>query len=196
MIIAFLVMLNPFALFLYLQPIMKDLSDRDFTWVLTKASFISFVIFFIASLAGELFFTKVLQIPLDSFRIFGGITIFAVSFIYVVRGEAALVHMKEDLDEVASEIALPFMVGAGTISLSILIGHNATPLQSALMLAFIMVITAACILVLKNMRHGLRNNRVRVAFDKIMNMFLRLSAFFVGSIGVNMIITGINNLYF
>lgn len=62
-ILAFLVMFNPFALFLYLRPVMKDLSDHDFVRVITKATVISFIIFVQGSPATLQLLLSTIEIP-------------------------------------------------------------------------------------------------------------------------------------
>ncbi|WP_187262475.1 MarC family protein [Pontibacter beigongshangensis] len=109
-IVGFLVMLNPFALFLYLKPVMKDLSDKDFRSVFIKASVISFSIFLVFLLFGDMVFQKVFRINFDSFRIFGGIVLFSFAYMFIVQGKKAFIQIKGDLHDLASEIALPFMV--------------------------------------------------------------------------------------
>lgn len=193
-IIAFLVMLNPFALFLYLQPVMQELSDKDFRWVLFKASLISFVILLVFLLTGRALFNVVFQIHFESFRIFGGIVIFSFAYLFIVRGQRALLHMKESLDDLASEIALPFMIGAGTISLTILMAHELKQVPAVAGLLIVLVVNALVILLLKRFRGAIKRERFRVAFDKNMEVLLRLNGFFIGAIGVDMIITGISNI--
>jgi len=58
-IIAFLVLLNPFALFIYLQPVMRELSEKHFHKVLFKATVISFAIFAIFVYAGDFIFQEI-----------------------------------------------------------------------------------------------------------------------------------------
>ena len=194
--VAFVVMLNPFALFLYLQPIMKDLTHRNFLKVLFKASLTSFGIYALFLIVGDVLFRSVFQINFESFRIFGGIVIFSFAYLFIVKGQKAFIQMKENLDDLASEIALPFMVGAGTISLTILMS-NQYPVQiGAPVIAAILVVNYGIIATLKTMRDRLKREKLRVAFDKNMEMLLRLNGFFVGAIGVNMIITGIRNVFF
>lgn len=114
---------------------------------------------------------------------------------YIVQGRKAIIEPREDLHGLASEISLPFMVGAGTISYAIIIGNKFMILRASLMLFVIMTIAVACIYILLFIRKALSPN-LQIAFDKIMNISMRLIAFFVGAIGIDMIITGINNLYF
>ncbi|MBI2023742.1 MarC family protein [Candidatus Giovannonibacteria bacterium] len=194
-IVAFLVMLNPFALFIFLHPVMKALSAKDFSKVLFKASLISFVIFFVFAATGNFVFEKIFQINFESFRIFGGIIIFTSTFLFVINGKKSLLGMQDDLGDIAAELALPFMVGAGTISLSILMGNKFRSPTVALLLAAVFAINFAVIILLKYLRSALPE-RLREAFDKFMELFLRINGFFMGAIALNMIIVGINNLYF
>jgi multiple antibiotic resistance protein len=193
--VAFLVMLNPFALFIYLQPIMRDLSRKDFSNVLIRACVISFIIYYLHALYGNEFFKDVLQINFESFRLFGGIIIFAFAFVFIIGGKKTFLNYKENLNELASDIALPFMVGAGTISLSIIIGNVHTPVTTFTILATILGITYGIIMVLQHLREMLSEKKQN-GFDKLMEIFLRINGFFIGAIGVNMVITAINNLYF
>lgn len=194
-IIAFVVMLNPFALFLYLQPIMKELDDKTFNRVLIKANLISFGVYLIFLLFGDFIFKGLFQIHFDSFRIFGGIIIFSFAYLFIVKGERAMIQMKGDLDDLASTIALPFMVGAGTISLTILMVHQYERVLAFFMLGGALLINYLFIMLLKEIRVQIEKRKFRVAFDKNMEVLLRLNGFLVGAIGVNMIVTGILNLF-
>ena len=195
-IIAFLVMLNPFALFLYLEPVRQDLSYKKFLKVILKASVISFIICLIFFYIGNLIFQKIFQINFESFRIFGGIIIFSFAYQFIVIGQKALITMKEDLDNLASEIALPFMVGAGTISLSILLSQKMEPLFGTIILIIIFSVNFLSLVFLTKFRKMIDKKKFKIAFDKNMEILLRLNGFFIGAIGVDMILTGINNLFF
>lgn len=174
---------------------MSALSRKDFLVVLLKASLISLAIFFIFSLSGTFLFEEVFRIHFESFRIFGGIIIFSQAFLFVVQGRLALLGMKESLDDLASEIALPFFVGAGTISVSILIGSEFNASESLSILSMILGINYICIFVLLMFRQ-MFSKKLKVAFDKVMGIFLRLSGFFIGAVGLDMVVTGITRLFF
>ncbi|MEJ2324800.1 MAG: MarC family protein [Nitrospirota bacterium] len=194
-IIGFLVLLNPVALYVYLQPVSRELETWTFMKVLIKASLISLAIFIFFAWSGEYIFAEIIQIRFEAFRIFGGVVFFIIAIMYLVNSRKAIIELKEDLHDTASEIALPFMVGAGTISYSVIIGHKFMPLKASFMLFVIMAITVACIYGLHSLRRIL-SPTLQIAFDKIMAISLRLIGFFVGAIGVDMIITGIDNHYF
>jgi len=188
-------MLNPFALFLYLEPIRKDLSHKQFINVIVKASLISLVICYLFFFSGEFLFKKVFMIEFESFRVFGGIIIFSYAYFFIVKGQRALIMIKENLDDLASEIALPFMVGAGTISLSILTSYRHARWTGMLILLTAFVINFISIYLLKVLRDSLEGRKLKKAYDKNMEVLLRLNGFFIGAIGVNMILTGIQNMF-
>lgn len=193
-IFSFLVMLNPFALFLYLKPVMGDLSDADFRSVFIKASVISFCIFLMFLLLGDLVFAQVFRIQFDSFRIFGGIVLFSFAYMFIVQGKKAFIQIKGDLHDLASEIALPFMVGAGTISLTVLMSAEMNVYLGIITLLIIMMVNFIMVMGLKQIRHRIPSKRIQKAFDKNMELLLRINGFFLGAIGIDMIITGISNL--
>lgn len=191
----FLVLLSPFALFLYLRPVMKELSNQEFVKVLLKATIISFVIFFIFLASGDIIFRHVLNINFESFRIFGGIIIFSIAYLFIMKGQKAFFHLRGSLDDLAAEIALPFLVGAATISLAILMGEKFSVGMGSILLSIILAINFFSILFLKYLRDRIEKKKFKVAFDKNMEVLLRLNGFFIGAIGINMIIRGIDTLY-
>jgi multiple antibiotic resistance protein len=174
---------------------MKELTKKHFLKVLFKATVISFVIYFFFLYSGEFIFDKVLHIQFEAFRIFGGIIFFTFAYMFIIQGKKSLITIKENLDDLASEIALPFMAGAGTITLSILMGKKYLPLKGLLMLVVIMALNFIIIVSLMYLRDTL-SEKIKTAFDKNMEIGLRLNGLFAGAIGLNMIIVGINNLYF
>lgn len=195
-IISFLIMLNPFALFLYLEPVRNDLNHKDFIKVIIKATIISFLICLLFFYLGDILFQNIFQIDFESFRIFGGIIIFAFAYHFIVKGQKALILMKEDLDDLASEIALPFMVGAGTISLSILLSQKQSYPLGTLTLVIIFALNFLILFMLVKFRKSIDGKKIKIAFDKNMEVLLRLNGFFIGAIGIDMMLTGIKSLFF
>lgn len=194
-IIEFLVMLNPFALFLYLEPIRRDLNHKQFMIVIFKATLISLTVCMAFFFFGDMIFESVFQINFESFRIFGGIIIFSYAYFFIVKGQKALIMIKENLDDLASEIALPFMVGAGSISLSIILSQKQSYLIGAVSLVFIFMLNFLALYILKRFRDSLEGRKFKAAFDKNMEVLLRLNGFFIGAIGVNMVFVGLKNLF-
>ncbi len=193
--LAFLVMLNPFALFVYVKNVREELPDSDYYKVLIKASVISFVIYSVFAAFGTFIFSSIFRINFESFRIFGGIVLLSLALVIIIQGRRSVVTLKGSLDDIASEVAIPFMVGPGTISVSIIIGNDFMPVFSIGIILLAMLINFQVVYLLSLMRKRVLHTDSRRAFDKRLGIFLRLNGFFIGAIGVNMVVTGINNLY-
>lgn len=185
--------INPIGIFMYLAPVRENLSERDFLRVLFKATIISLSINLIFTFGGEWMFRTMLKIDFNSFRIFGGIVLLSISLMSIMHGGRALINIRGSLDDLASEIAMPFMTGVGTISVCILLGSKMSAVGAtavnltAATVAFIVIGTLAVI------RYHL-NDKITVAFDKFLGIFIRINAFFMGAFGVEMIKTGIINI--
>jgi len=193
-IIAFLVLLNPIAMFIFLQPVIRKLSFSELLRVLAKASVGAFIIFALFALGGDIFFQKVLQVRFDSFRIFGGLVITYLSFVMIVQGKKSFINYNADHSLISGEIMMPLMVGAGTISLSILMGDSFGKARTVVALALVIAITYVFIAGLALLRKRVIRRFAR-AFDRDMDMALRLIAFFAGTIGLDMIINGVQNIW-
>jgi len=194
-LISLLVLINPFALFVYLKPVMDDLSLRDFNKVLVKASLTSLLIFMFFSEFGMTLF-RFLSIDFESFRIFGGIVIFSMALIFIIQGKKSFITLRGNLDELASEIALPFMVGAGSISICVVIGNRYPVPDSIFLIMIAMLANFIVIISLTLIKYKIISERFKIAFDKFMVYFLRVNGFIAGAIGINMALDGIRNLFF
>jgi multiple antibiotic resistance protein len=193
-IIPFLILLNPFALFVYLNPVISELSLRDFFQVLLKASLVSFFIFVVFAAFGITIFEDIWSIRFESFRIFGGIVIITYALVFIIQGKTSFFTLKGSLDHLAAEIALPFMVGAATVSLSVVIG-NSISFPGAILAIFIPLIVNICaIMLLVLVKFRMLRPKARFVFDKMVVFLLRLNGFFVGAIGIDLIVTGVKNV--
>jgi len=190
-IIYLVTFVNPIAIFTYLKPVRDDLSEKDFVTVLMKASIISLIINLFFTYSGEFMFTSVFKISFLSFRIFGGIVLFCLAIISIVQGKKALIVIRGSLDDLASEIALPFMTGVGTISMCILIGSRHSVAAASMIVISTKIITFAVILLIAFMSYHMPNKNLETAFDKFLGVFIRINGFFMGAIGVDMVLTGI-----
>ncbi len=194
-IISFLVLLNPFALFMYLNPVAKELNRQDFFFLLIKAGSLSLFIFLLAVLFGKTMFENLLFVDFASFKVFGGIVIIAYALTFIIQGKKSFFILKGNLDDLAAEIALPFMVGAATVSLCIIIGSRFDFFQAAGIIALTMGIHISLVFFLFALKYIFLKEKMRVAFDKITGMLLRLNGFIVGAIGMNLIASGIKETF-
>jgi multiple antibiotic resistance protein len=74
-------------------------------------------------------------------------------------------------------------------------GNKFSITMGTLLLILILSINFFSILFLKYLRDRINKKKFKIAFDKNMEILLRLNGFFIGAIGINMIIRGINTLY-
>lgn len=186
--------INPIALFVYLSPVRNDLGEKDFIKVVFKATVISLIINLFFTFTGESLFTDVLKIDFNSFRIFGGIVLFSISLVSIVQGQKTLITVRGNLDDLASEIALPFMTGVGTISVCVLIGSTRNMFQSTVVNLAAMFITITVMLFLFWMRYHIDSTKLTVAFDKVLGILIRINGFVMGSFGIDMIRSGVFNI--
>ena len=193
-LISFLAILNPFALCLYLAGVMDDLNFRDFIRVLTAASILSFVVFFVFALVGQPLLVDVLSVKPQALRVFGGVVFFVVAYNYVTKGYRAAEVLRGSLEELPSAIALPYMIGAGTLTQAILIGKQNSP-RPSIFVVFLGV--ATCFLVVagfKLVRDHMRAAREHV-FVRYVNILSRINGLLIGAISTEMILSGARHLW-
>lgn len=190
----FLVILNPFALCLYLAGVMEDLDTSSFIKVLCGASLISLAVFTIFVLFGEPLLVVVLGVRPEALRIFGGVIFAIVGYNYVVKGYRATQVLRGNIDELPSEIALPFMIGAGTITQSILIGKRHTAGTAFLIVLIVVVLSFLIVIAFKFVRDNMASSKEKV-FDKYVNILSRINGLVIGAVSTDMIVTGIIRLW-
>lgn len=190
---SFLIILNPIALFVYLLPLKKERGLGMFMQVLFKASIISGLIYIIFAVFGKSIFSF-LKVDFEAFRIFGGTVLLSFALSFILQGKDSMIRTRGELNKIAAEVALPFIVGAGTITLSILVGEALTPLKSIFTIISVMVANFIIIMILAKIRYGLKK-KPQVVFDKNAEILLRLNGFIVGAYGVDLIITGIKQAF-
>lgn len=190
--ISFLVLLNPFALFVYLIPLKKERGMREFANIMLRASLISYVIYLLFALFGQNIF-RLLNIDFEAFRIFGGIVLVSLALSFILQGKKSMIATRGELSRIAAEIALPFIVGVGTITLSILIGEALSAIKATITIAAVMVVNFVVIYLLALARHLLKED-LKIVLDKNAEILLRINGFIVGAYGVNLIVEGLKNI--
>lgn len=118
----FFSLLNPFLMSIYMLGIIRNSEARVFNRALIQGSLISFVVFIIFAKTGEAFFHDVLHVRFESFQIFGGIIFLVIGYRYVFEGADTIGVMRGAPHHLAGTIAMPFMIGPGTISAAVITG--------------------------------------------------------------------------
>ncbi len=192
-VIYFVTLMNPVAIFVYLIPLKQQRGLDDFTRILVRASLITFIIYSVFALFGEAIFTEILQVNFRSFQVFGGLVLTGLSFNYLVAGKRKMIKTEGEIYDIAAETALPYMVGTGTITMSILIGRALGNLPAIFTVGGVIAISFAIIMTLALIRQGMKL-RIKDRLDQNLQVFMRLNGFFVGAIGVDLIVQGIRGL--
>lgn len=185
-----LVLLNPFALSVYLAQVLQEQPLPVLARVLWRAALISFGVFALFAWGGERVFTNVLGVRYAAFLVFGGLVFLLIGIKLMLAGSGALDALRGEAEHLAGAIAMPFMVGPGTVSAAVLAGSKLT-LPAALLAIFVaLVLTVGGLLLIKSVFDHVRERNARL-IQRYVEITGRVSAIVAGSVAVEMIMQGI-----
>ena len=183
------VLLNPFILSIYLLDVVRALEFREFARQLSRAMTISFVVFASFAWAGEALFESAFQVRFFAFRIFGGIT-FLIIGIRLIMGVPQVAGPRPAGQHVAASIAMPFIIGPGTISASVMAGSRLDWGWAAAAIGLAQMTALAALLLFKRV-----HDHVRTTHEPLMQRYTeivgRATALFAGSFAIDMILRGV-----
>lgn len=194
LLIYMLIMVNPFSQVLYVWELMREMSFKEFVSVYWRATALSLGVFVLFALLGEWLFESVFQVRLEAFRIFGGLLILAVAYRYFTAGAGSNMLFRGKAEDLAPDISLPFMVGPGTLWVSILIGKSLPVLLGLGIIAAVIVGNFLFVIFIQRLVSDLEGYRETMV-GKYFSVLMRTNALFVGAIAVEMIITGIEGAF-
>ena len=187
----FLVLFNPFLMSIYLLDLIQDLDRRAFFKVLARASVISGVVFLLFALGGEAIFTDVLQVEFAAFLIFGGVVIFLIALQMMFTGSDAIKKMRGGNPEhISGSIAMPFMIGPGTISASVIAGNTLSYVMSTLVIVLSLSLAVLMLLGLKQ-AFDIVKQRNAALLERYIDIVGRAGALLTGTIGIQMLLQGV-----
>ncbi|MBA2117557.1 MarC family protein [Bremerella alba] len=185
-----LVLLNPFLLCIYLLDLIQGLDTQGFARTMIRAGLMSAAIYFGFAVVGDTVFTTIFKVRYESFLMFGGIVFLLVSIRLVMNGSNALKSLRGEEPHGAEGTALPFMLGPGTISASIVTGAKVSIPEAAGAIFFAVFVCVLSIIFLKWI-----HDIIRKRHEKIMERYLdtigRIMALLTGTIAVDMILNGL-----
>ncbi|QDU96693.1 MarC family protein [Lignipirellula cremea] len=185
-----LVLLNPFLLSVYLMDLIQELEGHVFRGAMVQGSLIATLVFIMFAFAGDAIFDDVLQVRFASFLIFGGIVFLVVAIRYVMVGSEAIRSLRGAPEHVAGSIALPFMIGPGTVSASVMAGSRLPFLWAALAIIAAMTFAVISVLLLKWLHDSVRE-RYENYVSRYVDVVGRVTALIIGTIAVEMILKGV-----
>lgn len=185
-----LVLLNPFLLIISLIDVVQKLDRAQFTRVLVRAGLIATAVFWLFAVLGDAVFSDVMQADFASFQIFGGIVFLLIGLQFVFRGPMAIELLRGESEHLAGAIAMPILIGPGTISASVIIGkrHDAVPACGAILAA---VLISIILMVGLKALHDLVRPKREPLIHRYIEIAGRITALFVGTISVEMIMQGL-----
>ncbi len=189
-LILLLVLLNPFLVIVYLVDVVEKLDARQFARVLTRAGLIAGAVFCGFAVLGDAFFSDVVQADFASFQIFGGVIFLLIGIQFVFRGPKAIEILRGESEHLAGAIAMPLLIGPGTISASVIVGQQHNVLRSCFIVLLSVAVTVLVMLALKWLHDYVRPRREPL-IQRYIEIAGRVTALFVGTISVEMIMRGV-----
>ena len=186
----FFALLNPFLMSIYLIDLITDLRTRTFVNVLVRGSAISAVVFSLLAWGGDALFSDYLKVRFASFQVFGGIIFLLIGARFVFSGADALRAIRGQPGHIAGSIAMPFMIGPGTVSASIVIGARLPITDAVIVILATLALTAALVVAIK-LAHDYVKERNRELIDRYIEVVGRLSALLIGTFAVEMLFEGL-----
>lgn len=185
-------LLNPFLMSIYLIDLITDLGTRVFVRVLARGAMISGVVFMLFAWGGDAIFSQYLQVRFASFQVFGGIVFLLIGVRFVFSGADAMRTVRGQPEHVAGSIAMPFMIGPGTVSASVVIGARLPVLNAAAVILVTLALTVLLVIAIKLAHDYVRERNARI-IDRYMEIVGRLSALLIGTIAVEMVFEGLGS---
>ncbi len=185
-----LALLNPFLVIVYLSDVVQTLDRSTFSRVLLRAGLIAGVVFSCFALAGDAIFSGIIQAEFGSFQIFGGIVFLLIGLQFVFRGPTAIEILRGESEYLAGAIAMPVLIGPGTLSASVIVGKQLSPLAACGAILLALMISVAVMILLKAL-----HDHVRTANGRLVQRYIeiagRITALYVGTVSVEMIMRGL-----
>jgi small neutral amino acid transporter SnatA (MarC family) len=182
--------LNPFALSVYLIDIFRNNSPRSVANIVIRAALISGIVFGVFAYTGEAVFTRVLQVRFAAFQVFGGLLFLLVALRFMLSGSATLVTLRGEPEQVAGAVAMPFMIGPGTVSAATMAGLRLQPLGAAAAILSAVAGTAALLIAFKLLFDWIGSRNAALT-ERYVQVASRISAMAMGAIAVEMTMKGL-----
>lgn len=166
---------------------------KVFNMALIQGSLIAFFVFIFFAWGGEAIFNRYLNVRFESFQIFGGIIFLVIGYRYVFNGADTIGEIRGAPEHLAGTVAMPFLIGPGTISAAVVTGMNISLVSTAGVIGLTLFITCGILMLMKFFHDNLRTTHSKY-IDYYFDIAGRLSALLIGTIAIDMIVTGIIGL--
>lgn len=182
------VLLNPFTMSVYLLSLVRTLSAGELLRQLSRAATISLGLFLLFAVFGDRIFEDFLQVRFASFLAFGGITFLIIGIRLILGAGPAIEATQPESGQTSASIAMPYIVGPGTISASVLAGARLGPAGASLTITAALVAAVTMIVIFKLVHDAVRSRNARL-LDRYSAIAGRITALFTGTFAIEMLFT-------
>ncbi|MDP7843291.1 MarC family protein [Acinetobacter baumannii] len=191
--ILFFSLLNPFLMSIYMIGLIRHTETRVFNKALIQGSLIAYVVFLLFAWGGEAIFNRYLNVRFESFLIFGGLIFLVIGYRYVFQGADTIGEMRGAPEHLAGTVAMPFMIGPGTISAAVVTGMSMPLLEAAIVIDLVLFVSCSVLIAMKFSHDHLRYSHAKY-IDRYFDIVGRLASLLIGTIAVDMIVNGVTRL--
>jgi len=186
------VLLNPFLMSIYLIDLTSDLGVTVFPRDLAVSAIVSGIVFMGLAWGGDAIFSEYLHVRFASVQVFGGVVFPLIGMRFVLSGADAMRSMRGQPKHVTGSIAIPFMIGPGTVSASVVVGARLPLPNAAAVILLTLAFTVVLVTAIKIAHDYVKERNARI-IDRYVEIVGRLSALLIGTIAVKMIFEGLGS---
>lgn len=187
-----LALLNPFLLVVYLIDLFHKVDKAEFRKILFRAGIIAATVFCAFAVLGDAIFSRIIQAEFASFQIFGGLIFVLIGLQFVFQGPTAIEILRGESAHVAGAIAMPILIGPGTISAAVIIGERHPPLPACLVVLSAVALSLLIVFLLKGLHDYVRPRR-EALIERYVEIAGRITALYVGTVAIEMIMQGMRS---
>jgi small neutral amino acid transporter SnatA (MarC family) len=185
-------LINPFLVIVYLIDVLEKLESQSFKKVLFRAGLIAGAVFCCFAILGDAIFSRIIHAEFASFQIFGGIVILLIGVQFVFRGPSAIGVLRGESEHIAGAIAMPVLIGPGSVSASIIIGERHEPWFACVTVLTATAVSIAIMLLLKYVHDFVRPRREALV-QRYIEVVGRVQALYIGTVSIEMIMRGVRS---
>jgi len=151
---------------------------------------IATLVFWCFVILGDAIFSEIVHAQFASFQIFGGIVWLVIGLKFVFQGPTAIKILRGESQHLAGAIAMPILIGPGTISASVIIGKRHEAIPACATVLSTVIVSTLIMIGLKALHDYVRPKREPL-IQRYIEIAGRITALFVGTVSVEMIMQGI-----
>jgi small neutral amino acid transporter SnatA (MarC family) len=183
-------LLNPFLMSVCLLERMAELPRAAFLRALVRDALAGAAVLSLFAWGGDALFGELLQVRFASFQVFAGILFLAIGMRLVLKGADAMRALGGPPGHLAGPLALPLMIGPGTVSASVVLGAR-LPVPDAVVVIFVaLAVAAGLVAAIRFARDALQESSARL-LERCVEIGGRVTALLVGTFAVETIFEGI-----